>query len=143
MFEWITNFEAWIALFTLISLEIVLGIDNIIFISILAGRLPVSERNKARQLGIGFAMLSRLALLFSMTWVMSLVDPWFTALGQDISGRDLILLIGGLFLIGKSTHEIHNSLEAVSEVGKTSGKSNLISTVAQITVLDVVFSRHR
>ena len=113
MFEWIADPQAWIALATLTALEIVLGIDNIIFISILVGKLPEHQRDRARQLGIGLAMFARLALLFSITWVMGLVDPWFTVLGEEISGRDIILILGGLFLLTKSTREIHSSLDAV------------------------------
>src|SRR5210317_1576716 len=111
MFEWLTSPEAWIALATLVALEIVLGIDNIIFISILVGRLPPEQRDIARRLGLGLAMLTRLALLFSLVWIMGLVEPWFTVLGEEISGRDVILIGGGLFLLAKSTHEIHASLE--------------------------------
>ena len=96
MFEWMVNPESWIALGTLVALEIVLGVDNIIFISILVGRLPSEQRNAARQLGIGLAMFARIALLFSIVWVMRLVHPWFTVLGNEISGRDVILVVGGL-----------------------------------------------
>ncbi|MGB5216890.1 MAG: TerC family protein, partial [Smithella sp.] len=108
MFTWIASPEPWIALGTLTALEIVLGIDNIIFISILVGRLPAAKRNLARNLGLGLAMLSRLALLFSIVWVANLTQPWFSIFGQDISGRDIILIGGGLFLLAKATHEIHN-----------------------------------
>ena len=110
MFEWVVSPEAWIALGTLTALEIVLGIDNIIFISILVGRLPENQRNLGRRVGLGLAMIARLALLFAITWVMGLTTPWFTVLTQEFSGRDMILLLGGLFLLGKSTHEIHHSL---------------------------------
>lgn len=140
MFEWITNPEAWIALGTLIALEIVLGIDNIIFISILAGRLPAEQRNSARQLGLGLAMLTRLALLFSIVWVMGLIDPWFSVLDNEISGRDIILILGGLFLLAKSTHEIHNSLEIVQQAEMTTRSTGFYSVLAQIAVLDIVFS---
>ena len=115
MFEWLISPEAWIALGTLTALEIVLGIDNIIFISILVGRLPENQRNFGRRVGLGLAMLARLALLFSIAWVMGLTAPWFTVFSRDISGRDVILILGGLFLLGKSTHEIHHSLEGVTE----------------------------
>src|SRR5687767_7908084 len=111
MFEWISSPEAWIALTTLVALEIVLGIDNIIFISILVGRLPPHERDLARRLGLAFAMLTRLALLFSLSWIIGLVEPWFTILGQEISGRDVVLIVGGLFLLFKSTKEIHAIIE--------------------------------
>lgn len=140
MFEWIASPEAWIALATLVGLEIVLGIDNIIFISILVSRLPVEQRDKARKLGLGFAMLARLGLLFSLVWIMSLVSTLFTVFENDISGRDLILIFGGLFLLAKSTHEIHNSLE-VSEVDDAAtGSASFVSVLVQIALLDVVFS---
>jgi predicted tellurium resistance membrane protein TerC len=140
MFGWVTNPESWIALSTLIALEIVLGIDNIIFISILVGRLPVKQRNKARQLGIGAAMLTRLALLFSIVWVMSLIEPWFSIFNKEISGRDIILILGGLFLLAKSTHEIHSSLEITQATEVTTKHAKFFSVLAQIAVLDVVFS---
>lgn len=141
MFEWIASPEAWIALATLTALEIVLGIDNIIFISILVARLPDEQRDRARRLGIMLAMLTRLALLFSISWVMGLTDPWFTAFGQEISGRDIILIVGGLFLLAKSTHEIHNSIEGVEEGQAASGKANgFMMVLIQIAILDIVFS---
>lgn len=140
MFEWLTNPEAWIALGTLIALEIVLGIDNIIFISILVGRLPAHQRNIARQLGIGLAMLTRLALLFSLVWVMGLVEPWFSIYELEISGRDIILIVGGLFLLAKSTHEIHNSLEIEQETEAAPGSAGFYSVLTQIAILDIVFS---
>lgn len=140
MFAWLTSPEAWVALGTLTALEIVLGIDNIIFISILVGRLPAQKRNLARNLGLGLAMMTRLALLFSIVWVSNLIQPWFTILGQEISGRDIILIGGGLFLLAKATHEIHSSLEGVEE-DKPRRKTNKMAPVlAQIAVLDVVFS---
>ena len=140
MFEWFASPEAWIALGTLTALEIVLGIDNIIFISILVSRLPEHQRNFARRLGLGLAMVARLALLFSISWVMGLTEAWFTVLGQEISGRDIILVGGGLFLLAKATHEIHNSLEGVEESGKPAVAASLGSVLAQIAVLDIVFS---
>ncbi|WP_028115338.1 TerC family protein [Ferrimonas senticii] len=141
MFDWIYSPEAWIALATLTSLEIVLGIDNIIFISILVGRLPAHQRDFARRVGLGLAMLTRLALLFSLSWVMGLTDPLFTVMEQAISGRDIILIGGGLFLLAKATHEIHNSLEGEEEAqtGAT-GAANLGMILVQIAILDVVFS---
>ncbi|HEY9135862.1 MAG TPA: TerC family protein [Pseudomonadales bacterium] len=140
MFEWIASPEAWVALATLIALEIVLGIDNIIFISILVSRLPDRQRGKARQIGISLAMGTRLLLLFSLAWVMGLVEPLFTALGNEISGRDIILILGGLFLLAKSTHEIHGSFE-IQEASKAQvAASGFISILAQIAVLDIVFS---
>lgn len=140
MFEWIASPEAWIALSTLILLEIVLGIDNIIFISILVGRLPDAQRQKARQIGLAMAMIFRLALLFGIVWVMGLVEPWFTVLDQEISGRDIILIVGGLFLMVKSTHEIHNSLEIVEEHDTSTAKSGFLMVITQIALLDIVFS---
>ena len=139
MFEWIASPEAWIALGTLAALEIVLGIDNIIFISILVGRLPKKQRAFARRVGLGLAMVARLGLLFSISWVMGLTEPWFT-LGQEISGRDVILIGGGLFLLAKATHEIHNSLEGVEDTGRAVVAASLGMTLVQIAVLDIVFS---
>lgn len=140
MYEWLTNPEAWVALGTLIILEIVLGIDNIIFISILVGRLPEKLRNRARQLGLSLALLSRLVLLFSLVWVMGLVEPWFSIFEVDISGRDIILILGGLFLLAKSTHEIHNSLEIVHETEAAPKAAGFYSVLVQIAILDIVFS---
>jgi predicted tellurium resistance membrane protein TerC len=140
MFEWISSPEAWAALGTLIALEIVLGVDNIIFISILVGRLPESQRNSARQIGLALAMLTRLALLFSITWVIGLNDPWFSVLGEEISGRDLVLLLGGLFLLAKATHEIHNSLEIVEDKPRAALQAGYVAVLLQIAALDVVFS---
>ncbi|WP_022952646.1 TerC family protein [Leucothrix mucor] len=141
MFEWIASPEAWVALATLTALEIVLGIDNIIFISILVARLPDEQRDRARRLGIMLAMFTRLALLFSISWVMGLTDPWFSVFGQEISGRDLILILGGLFLLAKSTHEIHNSIEGAEEEQTASGKANgFMMVLIQIAILDIVFS---
>jgi predicted tellurium resistance membrane protein TerC len=140
MFEWINSPEAWIALTTLIALEIVLGIDNIIFISILVGRLPPDQRELARRLGIGFAMVTRLALLFSLSWIIGLTDPWFTVLGEEISGRDIVLIFGGLFLLFKSTKEVHAALEGEEGGIETKVVESLMSTIIQIAILDIVFS---
>ena len=140
MFEWLASPEAWIALGTLTALEIVLGIDNIIFISILVGRLPVHQRNCARRTGLGLAMGTRLALLFSLAWVMGLTQPWFTIFGEAISGRDVILIGGGLFLLAKATHEIHNSLEGVESEGKPVVVASVGMVLVQIAILDIVFS---
>ena len=141
MFEWIASPEAWIALGTLTALEIVLGIDNIIFISILVAKLPDSQRDRARKIGIMLAMLTRLALLFSISWVMGLTEPWFTVFGEAISGRDAILIGGGLFLLAKSTHEIHASVEGASEApGSTKAASTFGMVLVQIAILDIVFS---
>ena len=140
MFEWMSSPEGWIALLTLSVLEIVLGIDNIVFISILAGKLRPEERARARRVGLGLAMFIRIALLLSITWVMGLTSPLFAAAGQEISGRDLILIIGGLFLLGKSTHEIHDKLEG--EDGHASGRAaaSFAGVIVQILLLDIVFS---
>jgi len=138
---WITAPEAWIALATLTILEIVLGIDNIVFIAIVAGRLPEDRRKKAWRLGLGLAMLSRLALLFSIVWIMRLTHPLFSLFGRDFSGRDLILMAGGLFLMWKSTREIHHKLEGEKD-GKEgkAGSASFGGIILQIVVLDMVFS---
>ncbi len=140
MFDWMATPEGWIALLTLTVLEIVLGIDNIVFISILAGRLRPEERERARRLGLGLAMFIRIALLLSITWVMGLTSPLFTVTSQELSGRDLILIIGGLFLLAKSTHEIHDKLEG--EEGHASGRvaASFAGVIMQILLLDIVFS---
>jgi len=137
---WVAEPEAWIALATLTLLEIVLGVDNIIFISILVGRLPAEQRDRARRIGLALAMVSRLLLLLSITWVMRLTQPLFAVFGTAISGRDLILIVGGLFLIGKSTHEIHTSLEGHEEGQQSRGSVSYLGILAQITILDIVFS---
>lgn len=142
MFEWIASPEAWIALFTLTALEIVLGIDNIIFISILVGRLPEKQRQSGRIIGLSLAMGTRILLLLSLSWLMSLTAPLFSIAEQEISGRDLILFFGGLFLVAKSTHEIHHAMTPVEEEEQDLGKNkaNFISVLIQIAILDVVFS---
>ncbi|NTS76808.1 TerC family protein [Catenovulum sp. SM1970] len=140
MFEWFSSPEAWVALATLMALEIVLGIDNIIFISILVARLPVSQRHKARQIGLSLAMATRLLLLFSLAWVMGLVEPLFTVFEHEISGRDMILVLGGLFLLVKSTHEIHHSFEKVEPSKTQLATSGFFTVLAQIAVLDLIFS---
>jgi predicted tellurium resistance membrane protein TerC len=140
MFEWIASPEAWMALATLTALEIVLGIDNIIFISILVGRLPEKQRAFARRMGLSLAMFARLALLFSISWVMGLTEPWFEVLGKSVSGRDFILIGGGLFLLAKATHEIHNSLEGAEESGPVTATATLGMVLVQIAILDIVFS---
>jgi predicted tellurium resistance membrane protein TerC len=140
MFEWISDPQAWVALTTLVALEIVLGIDNIIFISILVGRLPPAQRDLARRLGLGFAMVTRLGLLASLSWIIGLTEPWFTILGEVISGRDVVLIVGGLFLLYKSTKEVHGILEG--EEGGVNAKvaESLVGTIIQIGILDIVFS---
>lgn len=140
--ESLANPELWIALATLTALELVLGIDNIIFISILAGKLPPEQRDKARRLGILLAAVTRFGLLFTIAWIVGLTAPLFTAFGHTISWRDIILIGGGLFLIGKATHEIHQKLEGASEEVSASGRAvaTFGSVIVQIMLLDVVFS---
>jgi predicted tellurium resistance membrane protein TerC len=140
MLELLSNPEVWLSFGVLTALEIVLGIDNIIFLSILVGRLPVTERPRARTIGLALAMLMRIALLLSITWVMGLEEPFFTIMGRGISGRDLILLGGGLFLIAKSTMEIHGSLEGEEHAHDAKGKASFMSTIVQIAIIDIVFS---
>jgi predicted tellurium resistance membrane protein TerC len=137
---WLTDPHVWIAFVTLVALELVLGIDNVIFISILAGKLPGNQPKKARLVGLSLAMLVRIALLFSLSWLVGLTAPLLGILGHQLSGRDLILLGGGLFLIAKSTHEIHQKLEG-SE-GEASGRvrASFLSVIVQILLLDIVFS---
>jgi predicted tellurium resistance membrane protein TerC len=132
--------QAWLALATLTGLEIVLGIDNIIFISILAGKLPAAQQEKARLTGLALAMLTRIALLFSLTWLMGLTKPLFTLLATPISGRDLILITGGLFLLCKSTMEIHDKLEGEEGHASTRPVSSFSGVIVQIMLLDIVFS---
>lgn len=138
--EWISDPQIWIAFLTLSVLELVLGIDNVIFISILSGKLPEKDQKKARLIGLALALLMRVGLLFSLTWVMGLIDPLFTVWGQTVSGRDLILLIGGLFLLAKSTHEIHGSLEGVEGEGSKKVYAGFTGVIIQIMLLDIVFS---
>jgi predicted tellurium resistance membrane protein TerC len=138
--EWIASPEAWIALTTLTLLEIVLGIDNIVFISILVGRLPEAQRQRGRVLGLGFAMGTRILLLLLITWIMRLQANLFSVLGVDISGRDLILIGGGLFLIAKSTLEIHDSLEGASESHAAGKAVSFVAVIVQIALIDIVFS---
>lgn len=138
--DWLSNPEVWIALLTLTALEIVLGIDNIIFISILAGKLPVEQQKKARMLGLALAMVTRVALLFSLAWLVKLTTPLFTILKEELSGRDLILLVGGLFLIAKSTHEIHNKLEGEEGEGLKKATATFTGVIIQIALLDIIFS---
>jgi predicted tellurium resistance membrane protein TerC len=137
---WLTSPETWIALLTLTALEIVLGIDNIIFISILAGKLPAGQQRRARRVGLALAMLMRIALLMSLAWIIRLTQPLFTILSQEISGRDLILIVGGLFLIAKSTHEIHEKLEGEEHAGEKRAAYTFPGVITQILLLDIVFS---
>ena len=140
MIESLSDPQVWIALATLTFLEIVLGVDNVIFISILSGKLPQAQQARARRLGLLAAMGTRVLLLFSLAWISKLTTPWFTVLGQEISGRDLILILGGLFLLAKSTYEIHDKLEG--EEGHASKKvaASFTSVIVQIMLLDIVFS---
>ncbi len=138
--EWITQPQAWVALATLTALEIVLGIDNIVFISVLVGRLPKEQRNRARTLGLALAMLTRILLLLTLTWIMTLTAPILWVFSNEISGRDIILLAGGLFLLAKSTHEIHVSLEGKHDASKSKAARNFFSVLIQIAILDIVFS---
>ncbi|MFQ1047087.1 TerC family protein [Avibacterium paragallinarum] len=141
MFDWLASPEAWVALLTLTALEIILGIDNIIFISILVGRLPEKQRQSGRIIGLGLAMATRILLLLSLSWLMKLTTPLFEIFAQPISGRDLILLVGGLFLVAKSTHEIHYAMTPEEEEEQSTAKKvNFFSVLIQIAILDIVFS---
>ena len=137
---WISDPNVWIAFLTLSLLELVLGIDNVIFVSILSGKLPERDQPRARFIGLSLALVMRVVLLFSLTWVMGLVEPLFTIFGQHVSGRDLILLVGGLFLIFKSTHEIHGSLEGSEGEASRRVYAGFAGVIVQIMLLDIVFS---
>ncbi|MDP1536459.1 MAG: TerC family protein [Burkholderiales bacterium] len=141
--EWLADPQVWLALATLTALEIVLGVDNIIFISILCGRLPEHQRAKARTIGLLFAMLTRIGLLFTLSWFMTWNEPLFSVFENEVSGRDLVLIAGGLFLLWKSVHEIHNSLEGVDESDTgavVAATATFGAVIAQIAVIDIVFS---
>ena len=138
--DWITDPGIWIAFFTLTALEIVLGIDNIIFISILSGKLREEERDRARLVGLGLAMVMRIGLLLVLAWIIRLTQPLFGVLGQEISGRDLILIAGGLFLVAKSTFEIHDKLEGEHGEKSSRIRPSFASVIFQILLLDIVFS---
>lgn len=140
--DWLSDPNAWIGLLTLTALEVVLGIDNIVFISILAGKLPGPQQARARNLGLMAALVSRLALLFSITWIMRLETPLFSVpfVKQEITGRELILIVGGLFLIGKATWELHGKLEGVEGARVVATPPSLAAVIAQIMVVDIVFS---
>ena len=140
MLEQLADPEVWVALATLTALEIVLGIDNIIFLSVLIARLPEAQRPLARRLGLGLAMVARLGLLFSISWVMGLTRPWVHLLGHEISGRDVILIGGGLFLLAKATHDIHESLEGTEQGEPEVRVGGMGMALAQIALLDLVFS---
>ncbi|MFQ5349300.1 MAG: TerC family protein [Thermoanaerobaculia bacterium] len=138
--DWISDPQAWIALVTLTVLEIVLGVDNIIFISILTGKLPEKQRQPAQLIGLGLAMGMRILLLVSLAWIIRLTEPLFSVFGNDISGRDLILILGGLFLLGKATHEIHHKLEGVEGSKSSKVKAAFGAILVQVALLDIVFS---
>ena len=138
--DWLLNPEIWIALVTLTILEIVLGVDNIIFISILSAKVPAHQQRSARRLGLALAMFVRIGLLLSISWIIRLTEPLFAVAGHDFSGRDLTLLLGGLFLLGKSTYEIHESLEGDQAQASRKADASFTSVILQILVLDVVFS---
>lgn len=138
--DWLSDPQAWVAFLTLLALEIVLGIDNIIFISILSGKLPVEQQARARYIGLGLALLIRVILLFSLSWVIGLTAPLFAVFDQEISGRDLILILGGLFLLGKATFEIHENLEGEEGHASARVKATFTSVIIQILILDAVFS---
>jgi len=138
--DWLTDPQAWIAFATLTGLEIVLGVDNVVFISILAGKLAPEQREKARRWGLGLAMLMRILLLMSISWVVGLTNPLFTVLGQEISGRDIILIGGGLFLLAKATHEMHDRLEGDEGASSARVAASFGAVIVQILLLDVVFS---
>ncbi|MGX7672165.1 TerC family protein [Plantactinospora sp. DSM 117369] len=138
--EFLGSPELWVAFATLLLLEVVLGIDNVVFISILAGRLPEHQQARARTIGLSLALVTRLLLLASLSWVIGLTAPLFTVFGQEISGRDLILLLGGLFLLGKATYEIHEHLEGAEHGRSARGTSSFAAVIVQILILDIVFS---
>ncbi len=138
--DWLTNPEIWIALLTLTTLEVVLGIDNLVFISILASKLPEDQQERASRVGLALAMITRIGLLLSIAWITRLTTPLFEVFGLGISGRDIILLVGGLFLLGKSTVEIHDKLEGEEEAAGVTAKNSFGSVITQILLLDLVFS---
>ena len=140
VFDWLASPEAWLALFTLVSLEVILGIDNIVFIAILVSNVPAHQRETARRLGISLALITRLILLAFIAWIIGLTGTWFSLFGMDFSGRDLIMIVGGLFLLAKSTNEIHISLEYPEGEADAGGASSFLKVIIQIAVLDMVFS---
>jgi predicted tellurium resistance membrane protein TerC len=140
MMDWLMDPQVWIGLLTLTALEIVLGIDNIVFISILAGKLPPAQQQRARTIGLALAMGMRILLLLSLSWVIGLTEPLFSLFGHGVSGRDIVLLLGGLFLLGKSTHEIHGALEGSEQHRTARAQASFASILIQIMLLDIVFS---
>jgi predicted tellurium resistance membrane protein TerC len=138
--DWLLDPHIWVAFLTLTVLEIVLGIDNVVFIAILVEKLPTAQQGKARLIGLALAMVMRIALLFSLSWILRLTAPLFALWGHAVSGRDLILILGGLFLLGKSTYEIHHKLEGEEGHASARVKASMASVLVQITLLDIVFS---
>ena len=138
--EWISDPQIWIAFLTLVALELVLGVDNVIFISILAGKLPHEQQSKARKTGIGLAVITRVLLLLSLSWIIGLTTPLFSVFNFHISGRDLVLFVGGLFLMGKATMEIHQKLEGTEGHSSTKARATFWGVILEVMVLDVVFS---
>lgn len=138
--EWVFDIQIWVSLLTLTTLEIVLGIDNIVFISILAGKLPKNKQAKARTLGLAFALITRILLLCSLFFLIGMTKPILTVLGFSFSGRDIVLVLGGLFLIAKSTHEIHQSMEADEDENAVAPRNSMALTIVQIMLIDIVFS---
>ena len=138
--DWITQPETWIAFITLVVLELVLGVDNVIFISILAGKLPPEQQQRARTTGIALAVITRILLLFSLSWIIGLTEPLFNVFNLEVSGRDLVLLAGGVFLIWKATREIHDKLEGEEGHASAKVRAAFWSVITQILLLDIVFS---
>ncbi len=138
--EWLADPQTWVAFLTLVALELILGVDNVIFISILAGKLPVEQQSKARRMGLGLALLSRIALLFSLKWLIGLEEPIVNISSVHLSGHDLILIIGGFFLVGKATHEIHEKMEGAEGHASSAVKATFAGVMVQVLLLDVVFS---
>ena len=138
--DWLTDPQIWIAFVTLVALELVLGVDNVIFISILAGKLPANQQQRARRTGLALAVVSRILLLLSLSWIIGLTAPLFSVLNFEISGRDIVLFLGGLFLLGKATNEIHQKLEGVEGHASARVKPSFVSVMVQVLLLDVIFS---
>ncbi len=138
--DWLADPQTWVAFLTLVTLELVLGVDNVIFISILAGKLPVEQQQKARRIGLGLALISRILLLFSLKWLIGLEDPIVNVGSVHLSGHDLILIIGGFFLVGKATHEIHEKMEGEEGHASSAVKATFAGVMVQVLLLDVVFS---
>lgn len=138
--NWLTDPQVWIAFITLVALELVLGVDNVIFISILAGKLPAGQQQRARVTGLSVAVISRILLLLSLSWLIGLSEPLFSLFGFELAGRDLILILGGLFLLGKSTYEIHQKLEGIEGHTSARVRASFASVIVQVMLLDVVFS---